>query len=248
MNAHSRWSLYIGAVVAVAVAALVVFLGLDAAGFDDPAPDRDPLATEAGVAGDPHYLYATIMPPQAEEGEFPKTVSIGSDERIPYDPAALMDRIRSVDRPYTWLVSYDYPREGAGSTVQFDWDGNVMVQRVVPWHASVFEPLLVLAGTSVQVRTDVAAPPSPTTESEPTPRVVTIRGVDITLPAGYSLSRVQAAEPRYVIRLDRVAMIVFTDYGIQDSVPITPDTPDELLTIIDSLNSIQWDTPTSSAD
>jgi hypothetical protein len=255
MNARSRWSLYIGAAVAVAVAALVVFLGLEAAGFDDPAPDSEVEATRTAAGGTPNYYMAAIVPPQDHEGDFPVTVAFAGGERIPYDPVALLDRIRSVDEPYTWLITYDDPPGSSErSVVQFDWDGNVLVQRILPWHADVFEPLLSLAGTRVEVRQDVSPPPSPTATPEPSATVVKIRGVDVSLPPGATLSIVEGAcvggsncstSNHQIIRMGG-SFLSFNDYGIAGQ-NILPEHEDYLRPLLDVLSRLEWDPAPSSA-
>jgi hypothetical protein len=254
MKNRPRWIPLGSGIIGVVVAALVVFVGLRAGFGDDTAPDDG--ATDEAATFTPPYGLVTIIPPQEHEGAFPVTVSI-QGERVPYDPAALLERLRAAEEPRTWLVQYDDdPALGDGSTVQFDWDGRVMVQRILPWHAAVYEPLLSLAGATLQLRTDAAPPASPTAIPAPTPTVVTIRGVQVTLPAGASLSRpinepacnpqepCPSIEPGYLIRRGR-SYISFTDEGIQGQ-RILPEDMSDFSETLRVMNSLSWDSSSPS--
>jgi hypothetical protein len=247
MSDRPRWILGGSVIGGIAMAALVVFLGLEAGSGDPIFDGPDPNVTEtANPAANPDYYTMTILPPQEHEGDFPVTVALYGEERMPYDPAALLERIRSVGEPYTWIVFYDDdPNPGERSGVQFDWDGRVMVQRILPWHAVVFEPLLALAGATVQVRSDVDRPPTSSPTALPTPLTVVIRSEQVMLPVGVTLSEVQGTcttavdcSRRYVIRKNRSPVIVFDDYGIVDEAVDPSDAA--LVRLLQQLKALNW--------
>jgi hypothetical protein len=246
MKNRSRWIPLGSGVIGVVVAALVVIVGLRA-GFGDPAPDDG--ATDEAPTFTPPYGLVTIIPPQEHEGAFPVTVSI-QGERVPYDPAALLERLRAAEEPRTWLVMYDDdPALGDGSTVQFDWDGRVMVQRILPWHAAVYEPLLASAGTTIQLRTDATPPASPTVPPAPTPVVISVKGVEIVPPEGATIATVQggcvagstcsSSNHRIIERRD--SFVSFDDYGVVGQ-NISAEDEADFSALLNALRGVDWDT------
>jgi hypothetical protein len=140
------------------------------------------------------FYLATILPRDGGASQ-PTEISVGADERLPYDPPTVFHRIQGTQPGWRWQIGYSDPNSVLVSTLVLDHEGKVIKQDILPWHAAIFQPLLDYAGVALIVRIDVPAPtdtPAPTPAS---PFVVTIAGKKVTLPPGMSYGEENATVP-----------------------------------------------------
>jgi hypothetical protein len=247
-----------GVAAAIAIAAIGVFAGIRATEGDPEIPE-ELLATQTAVPvpDSVKTFYATIKRPR-EPATFPDTIVIGAEDRIPYDAAALFARITATPSNSLWLIKYDSnPEDDLSSTLAVEGDGDIQKQNILPWDGPVYQPLLDYAGVPLEVRTDVgSAPPASAPESGvtpvPAPTKVTIRGVDVTLPAGARLSK-GIGDPvctpgdvcapfRYSIIRGGDSFIAFTETGVYNH-RISPTDASTFEPLLSVLNSLEWESP-----
>ncbi len=184
--------------VAGAAAAVVLLVFTLRSGESEPfkgAGDRLP-PTPSGLVmptGPLQFYLATILRPPAGQA-MPSEISM-EGETLPYDPATVFQRIQGTPEGWQWRIRYWEPNSSETSALILDWTGAVVSQHILPWHASIFQPLLDYAGVALEVRTDVPAPTPTPVPTAGEPIVIAIAGKKVTLPPGMKYSEVLIPPP-----------------------------------------------------